>query len=41
MGHPFKLAADGLAMRVDMSTRNALCAFQQSEKRRREAEGTG
>ena len=27
MGHPLKLAADGLAMRVDMFTRNALCAF--------------
>ena len=27
MGHPLKLAPDGLAMRVDMFTRNALCAF--------------
>ena len=27
MGHPLKLAADGLAMRVDVFTRNGLCAF--------------
>lgn len=27
MGHPLKLLADGRAMRVDMFTRNALCAF--------------
>lgn len=27
MGHPLKLAAEGRAMRVDMFTRNALCAF--------------
>jgi ABC-type molybdate transport system substrate-binding protein len=27
MGHPLKLAAAGLAIRVDMFTRNALCAF--------------
>src|SRR5277367_3751462 len=27
MAHPLKLAADGRATRVDMFTRNALCAF--------------
>jgi molybdate transport system substrate-binding protein len=27
MGHPLKLLADGRAIRVDMFTRNALCAF--------------
>jgi Bacterial extracellular solute-binding protein len=27
MGHRLKLAADGLAMRIDMFTRNALCTF--------------
>ena len=31
MGHPLKLAADGLAMRVDMFTRNALCAFARPQ----------
>ena len=31
MGHPLKLAPDGLAMRVDMFTRNALCAFARPQ----------